>query len=83
MDNIIAKLKSAHKSFLVWFNGLVAAITLGLPYMLESFPAMQNYIPANFYKHGMVIIIIGNILLHFRPTQRAADTTSTDSATKS
>lgn len=73
MSQIIPKLQSAHKSITVWFNGVIASIALGLPYAAETFPILKDYVSGHMYKHVMAALIIGNIILHFRPTTRAAD----------
>lgn len=73
MSQIIGKLKAAHRSLQVWFNSLIAALGLSLPYFIESIPSLQAYLPEDIYKFTMATLVIGNILIHFRPTKRADD----------
>lgn len=73
MIQVISKLKSAHRSIQVWFNGVLVSIALGLPYAAETFPMVKDYISGPMYKHIMFILVLGNIFIHFRPTQRIDD----------
>ena len=77
MDQVLAKLKAAHKSLQVWFNSLIATITLAIPYLVDSIPALHDYVPENIYKTAMGVLIVGNILIHFRPTARRSDVSDT------
>jgi hypothetical protein len=60
------KIKGAVKSWTIWFNGVASAIVAGLPMLQDSFPQLQPYIPANFYKWAMFVIIAVNLVLRFK-----------------
>ena len=74
MKQVLAKLKAAHKSVMLWFNSVMATGTLAIPYLADSFPALHDYLPANIYKFSMTVLVIGNMIIHFRPTARKDDT---------
>lgn len=73
MNQLIAKLKSAHKSVQVWFNGMLTSVAIGLTYASDNFPTLKDYVSTSAYKHIMIALILGNLIIHFRPTQRSAD----------
>jgi hypothetical protein len=60
------KIKGSVKSWTIWVNGIASAVVAGLPMLQENFPQLQPYIPANFYKYAMLVIIAINIVLRFK-----------------
>jgi hypothetical protein len=60
------KLKGALRSLTVWFNGVAMAALAGLPMLQDMLPQLQPYVPPGIYQHGMLVVIVGNILLRFR-----------------
>lgn len=63
---MLDKAKKLHKSWTIWFNGIAMSFVYGLPQAKDAFPALHDYIPANWYQHGMAAVIIANILLRFK-----------------
>ena len=71
--NLKSDLKRIHKSFVIWFNGLSAALITALPFAQDNFPQLQEYVSPAFYKHAMVAIIVGNIILRFKTNSSLRD----------
>lgn len=68
LNKIWEKIQGSIKSWTIWFNSVVAAASLALPMLQDSFPQLQPYISANAFKYGMTLLIVGNILLRFKTT---------------
>jgi len=68
-----ADLRRAHKSITIWFNGVLGLLAMVLPFALEQLPAMQAYLPAQIYNYMMGAVVLGNIVLRFRTSQRLAE----------
>lgn len=66
IETLKARIRRAHKSLTLWFNGLLGAVALTLPYAQDSLPQMQAYLPANVYHWLMGVVVAGNILLRFK-----------------
>lgn len=66
-------LKGAAKSVTMWFNGIFATVATAIPFALDSFPALEQYLPTNIYKHLMVALIVGNMVLRFRTSKPLAE----------
>lgn len=64
--NIKAKIQGAYKSFTIWFNGIVGTILAGAPMLQENLPQLHSYIPENFFKYIMLLVVVVNILLRFK-----------------
>jgi hypothetical protein len=63
----------AHTSLTIWFNSLMGALVVGLPYAQDSLPQLQEYLPANLYHDLMGALVVGNILLRFKTDRALAD----------
>lgn len=61
---MIDKLKGAWKSWVIWFNGLAAAVLALLPMLQDALPAIQQYVPD--IRWAAVGIIVANIALRFK-----------------
>ncbi len=70
---ISADLSRAHKSFTIWFNGLMAIAVTALPMAQDNLPQLQDYFPANFYHYLMGALIVGNIALRFKTNGALAE----------
>lgn len=70
---IVADLQKAHKSATIFFNAVIGTSLVFLPDAVASFPQLQPYIPDAVFKHGMVILIAGNMLLRFKTTRAMRD----------
>ena len=70
MLDIREDLSKAHKSLTIIFNSLMLSAIEFLPMAKDSFPELQEYLPADIYKQGMLILVVGNIILRFK-TQSA------------
>lgn len=64
--NIKDKIQGAWRSWTIWFNSMAGALVLGLPMLQETLPQMQAYLPADFFKYAMAVVIGVNILLRFK-----------------
>lgn len=60
------RLQGAVRSMTIWVNSVFGALLIGLPELQTSLPQLQSYVPANFFKYAMGIVIVANILLRFR-----------------
>jgi hypothetical protein len=69
MKDVQAKIRKAHRSLTIWFNGVVGILAVALPEVQAAFPQLQEYIPANTYHSLMGVLIAGNIILRFRTTK--------------
>ena len=65
---MIEKIKGAWRSWVIWTNGIAGTLVVLLPVAQDSFPQLQQYIPANVYQWGMAIVIAANIILRFKTT---------------
>ena len=61
-----AKLKGAIKSLTIWFNSIAGTAAVALPYAKEQLPALQSYVPHDFFQYAMAAVIIGNIVIRFK-----------------
>ena len=68
IDKLIRKIRGARKSLVIWFNTIVGTAVTLLPVAQESFPQLQEYLPANIYQWVMGALVVGNIILRFRTT---------------
>jgi len=66
------KIKKMWKSRVVWFNSLAASVIVGLPFVADSIPQMQAFLPNDYYRWIGGIIVGANILLRFK-TNKALD----------
>lgn len=73
IDNLLAKLRGALKSWTVWANGLLLMALPFLPVLQDSLPQLQAYLPENFYKWAMLGVLVGNIALRFKTTTSLAE----------
>lgn len=69
LSAIKAKLAKAHRSWTVWFNGMVGAAVSALPFAQDNLPQLQGYVPAHLYQYAMAAVIVGNIILRFKTAQ--------------
>lgn len=67
-----ADLARAHKSMTIWFNGVIGATVVALPFAREQLPQLQGYLPADFYHYLMGAVVAGNIALRFKTTRALA-----------
>lgn len=65
-EKIKAYLKGALKSWTVWFNSVVGVGTAALPILQDSFPQLQDYLPAHMYHYGIGLLAVGNIILRIK-----------------
>ena len=72
-NSFISNLSRAHKSITLWFNSIIGTLLMAIPFAQENFPALQQYISPDFYKHAMVALIVGNMILRFKTTRALAD----------
>lgn len=68
-----ANLARMHKSFTIWFNGIVGIVIMVLPYAQANFPELQDYVDPALYKHAMGALIVGNLILRFKTNRALAD----------
>jgi len=61
-----ADVVKAHKSFVIWFNGIMGVIVIGLPVLQASFSQLHDHLPDQLFHTLMAIIILGNIVLRFK-----------------
>ena len=61
-----AKLAKAHKSFTIWFNGIVGSLLVVLPYALDQWQGLHGMINESFYHNITVLLVVGNILARFK-----------------
>lgn len=77
IKDLFAKIKAdavrAHKSLTIWFNGVMAAAVVALPFAQDQLPQLQDYLPASLYHYGMGALIVGNIILRFKTNGALAD----------
>lgn len=73
LSKIKADLVRAHKSFTIWFNGIMGMAVVFLPLAQEQLPQLQDYLPASLYHYGMGALIVGNIILRFKTNGALAD----------
>lgn len=60
------KLANIHKSVVIWFNSITGLVIISLPMAQDSFPQLQDYVPANWYHYIMGGLVAGNIMLRFK-----------------
>jgi len=72
-NKIKADAAKAHKSFTIWFNGIIGAAVVALPILQEQAPQLQDYLPASLYHYGMDALIVGNIILRFKTNGALAE----------
>lgn len=65
-DSFRADIARAHKSFTIWFNGVLGVAIVLLPVAQDQMPQLQDYLPANVYHYAMGALVVGNILLRFK-----------------
>ncbi len=70
---IRADLMKVHKSMTIWFNSVMGAVVVGLPFAQGQLPQLQEYLPASLYHYLMGALIVGNILLRFKTNGALAD----------
>ena len=77
---VIAKTKSIkddllkiHKSMTIWFNGLMLTLMEVIPFAQDQFPQLQAYVSPNFYKHAMIALVVGNIILRFKTNSKLSN----------
>ena len=68
MKLILADLQKIHKSLTMWFVGVMTIIGEILPYLIDTFPELQPYIPENTYQTVMRVLVVGSIIIRFRTT---------------
>lgn len=65
LDQLQAKLDRVHRSFTIWFNGLMAAAVPALIFAQDQLPLLKEYLPTDFYGMAFIAVIVGNIVLRF------------------
>jgi hypothetical protein len=65
--------KKLHKSWTVWFNGLLLASLPLFEMTLAVIPQLQEFLPENVYKIVGLIAVVGNILLRFKTNTAIKD----------
>ena len=63
---LVADLKKIHKSWTVWFNGLMAAAIFLLPEAESQLPAIKDYVPENVCHYAAGALVVVNIILRFK-----------------
>jgi hypothetical protein len=70
---VMGDIKQIHRSMTIWFNALCGSILLFMPDAVANFPQIQPYIPDAVFKHGMAVLIVGNMLLRFKTSSALRD----------
>jgi len=73
IENIVAYVNGALKSWTVRFNTAMLAVVGALPMMQDSLPALQPYIPSGFYRYLMGTVVVCNLLLRFKTNKPLRD----------
>jgi hypothetical protein len=76
-ETFSAKLRSMHKSLVVWFNVvggvLYIYIDAFIPEAINALPALKDHLPTSVANHIAVVLIVGNILLRTFRTSTAVE----------
>lgn len=70
---MLKKLANCRKSWTIKFNALFGGVFYLLPILQTDFPQLRGYIPDNWFKWAMALIIVGNIILRFKTKSDLAD----------
>jgi len=64
--SFLNKLGRIHKTFHMWFNGLVGTCVVVLPDIQDQMPLFKPYLHEQVFLNIMLAILIINAILHFR-----------------
>ena len=67
------KLANCRKSWTIKFNAIFGSVFYLLPILQTDFPQLRGYIPDDWFKWSMALIIVGNIVLRFKTSSDLAD----------
>jgi len=67
------ELKHAHKSLTMWLNGVALALTTALPELATELPKLQPYVPAETFRHVMMIFLIVAMAVRVKTNGRLSD----------
>ena len=62
----LQKCSRIHKSVHMWINGIIGSCVVIFPYIQDQMPLLQPYLSERIYLNAMMVIIVVNMILHFR-----------------
>lgn len=67
-----AKIQGMLKSWVIWFNGLMAVTVAGLPALQDALPQLLPFADDVLYKRVGLFVVLANMLLRFK-THKSLD----------
>lgn len=67
------KIKGMLRSWVIWFNGLMALIVAGLPMLQDALPQLIPFADEGLYKRVGLFVVVANMLLRFKTHKSLAD----------
>jgi hypothetical protein len=68
-----ARIRNCWRSTTIWFNGVAGTVLLALPEVQNQLPQLQDYIPQDFFRVMMGVVIAANVVLRIKTTSDLAD----------
>lgn len=67
------KIKGMLRSWVIWFNGLMAALVAGLPMLQDALPQLVPFADDALYKRIGLFVVVINMLLRFKTHKSLAE----------
>lgn len=67
------KINGMLRSWVIWFNGLMAMFVAGLPMLQDALPQLVPFADDVLYKRVGLFVVVANMLLRFKTHKSLAD----------